>query len=263
MPVTFIQSGRFGLGGYSYTNSEAADLVARMSSAPNDTRKGVIDTCIGSLKTAGVWAKLDALYLFAAHDNQAALLNWKGATYDATAVNSPTFTTNRGFTGVSTGYVDSNFNPTTASSPKFVQNSATLGIWSRTSGAIGGLSVGSSTAQITPLYTDTVNNYFACKVNNVSGPEIVTGSDGSALFTATRRGSATGDGEFYRNATTITSTGFGTSATPTNATIRFCGIGAADWLGEALGGFIGEQLSDTEVSDTYNALNTYRTAVGA
>ena len=34
-----------------------------------------IKTLVDSLKSAGVWAKLDALYLLAAHDAQAARLN--------------------------------------------------------------------------------------------------------------------------------------------------------------------------------------------
>ena len=37
----------------------------------------LIDKAIGQLKMAGVWGKLDALYLLAAHTSQAALVNWK------------------------------------------------------------------------------------------------------------------------------------------------------------------------------------------
>jgi hypothetical protein len=38
-------------------------------------RNAVIDTFIKALVSGGVWDKLDVLYVFAAHDSQAALLN--------------------------------------------------------------------------------------------------------------------------------------------------------------------------------------------
>lgn len=89
--------------------AEAQALAARMSTPPTAARKNLISKTIRALKTAGIWDKLDVLYLLAAADSQAALLNWKGATYDATN-NGAAFTADRGFTGdgaadyISTGY---------------------------------------------------------------------------------------------------------------------------------------------------------------
>lgn len=115
-------------GGTSYS-AEATALFARMSVAPDATRKGHINTLIVALKNAGVWTKLDALYIFAAHDAQAARLNWVSTSYDASAVNSPTFTTDRGYTGDgATSYLDYQFNPATAGG-KFAQNSAHMAMW--------------------------------------------------------------------------------------------------------------------------------------
>jgi len=71
-----------------------------MSVAPSAARQLVIDALIRQLKDAGVWAKLDVLYVIAAHDIQAGRVNWKNpGTFTATEVSAPTFTTDRGYAG--------------------------------------------------------------------------------------------------------------------------------------------------------------------
>ncbi len=60
---------------------ETAGLLARMSVPPSPARRTQIDTLVKTLLAAGLWTKLDALYLTAAHDAQAARLNlvpWTG-----------------------------------------------------------------------------------------------------------------------------------------------------------------------------------------
>jgi hypothetical protein len=76
------------------------------------------------LKTAGIWAKLDTFAVFA-NDGGAnfGLIDWKRLT-TYTAYNSPSFTTNKGFTGNGTSaYIDTNFNPATQGI-NYVQNNA-------------------------------------------------------------------------------------------------------------------------------------------
>ena len=109
---------------------------------PDPTRKALINTLVKSLKAAGVWTKLDALYLFAAADAQAARRNWIQDLYNATAVSSPTFAADRGYTGDgAAAYLDTGFNPSTASSPKLTQNSAHASAWDRTSRAADGTNI--------------------------------------------------------------------------------------------------------------------------
>lgn len=92
--------------------AEATALFARMTTPPTETRKGQINTLITSLKTAGVWTKLDVLYVFAAADQQAALLNWKENDNNATAESSPSFVADSGFKGDgSTSWVNTHYNP--------------------------------------------------------------------------------------------------------------------------------------------------------
>lgn len=88
---------------------EALALFARMTTQPTDARKTVINTFITSLKTAGVWDKLDAMYVFAAANQQAALLNWIADTNNATAENSPAFTADEGIQGNGTNSYDNTF----------------------------------------------------------------------------------------------------------------------------------------------------------
>lgn len=66
------------------------------------------------LKSGGIWSKLDTFAMFANDGgNDFALIDWKRLVL-MTAVNSPTFTTNQGFTGNGTSsYINTNFNPAT------------------------------------------------------------------------------------------------------------------------------------------------------
>lgn len=94
-------------------DADSEALFARMTSAPDETRKGHIDTLILALKAAGVWSKMDVLYVLAAHDAQAACLDWKG-TYDATENGTPTFTADRGYTGSLSNGLTTTYSPLTA-----------------------------------------------------------------------------------------------------------------------------------------------------
>ena len=84
--------------------------------APSATQQTLQNTLVTDLKTAGVWDKLDLFYVFATDgDSDYATLNWKiPASFQATKVNSPTFTTNGGFTGDgSSSYLRTNYIPIT------------------------------------------------------------------------------------------------------------------------------------------------------
>lgn len=96
-------------------NAEAAALFARFDVDPGSARRAAIDTCIGALKAAGVWAKLDVLYLLAAHDAQAGTRNWIQDGFNAEALGDPVFTADRGFTGGPGAYLDTQFNDLTGS----------------------------------------------------------------------------------------------------------------------------------------------------
>jgi hypothetical protein len=79
---------------------QSETLFAAMSVQPNSSRQDLYNTAIDGLVTAGIWDKGRLIYGCAAHDEQAGRLNWKTpGSNTLTAVNSPTFTTDRGFKG--------------------------------------------------------------------------------------------------------------------------------------------------------------------
>ena len=137
-----------------------------MTVQPSKSRKALADRLIRTLITAGIWPKLDVLQIYAAHDEQAARLNWVSASYTATAVNSPTFTVGRGFNGNgTTSYLDTTFNPVTAVGAKYLRDSAFLGIWPLTDSAINANDVGtfngSTGANLAARLTGNLFNGFA------------------------------------------------------------------------------------------------------
>lgn len=81
--------------------------------APSEAQRILQNTLVEDLKAAGVWSKLDLLYVFATDgDSDYATLNWKApSSHQVTKVNSPTFTADSGFNGDgSSAYLDTNFN---------------------------------------------------------------------------------------------------------------------------------------------------------
>lgn len=107
-----MRRGGGGGGGATVAASETAALVQAMTIHPGAERLGRIDALITALKVAGVWSRLDCLYVMAAHDAQAAQLNWKSpGVFRLTPVNSPVFTADRGYAGDgATAYLDSGYN---------------------------------------------------------------------------------------------------------------------------------------------------------
>lgn len=138
-------------------SAEALALFARFTTPPDDARKVVINNLIVALKGAGVWAKFDAFYMMAGADAQAARRNWIADIYNPTAVSSPTFTADRGYTGNgSSSYLNSNFNPATAVTPKLTQNSGHFALTTLNSRAANAGTAGQYSGSglfISPFYT--------------------------------------------------------------------------------------------------------------
>lgn len=240
---------------------ESIALFARMSTPPSSSRKSAINNLIKSLQVGGVWAKLDALYVFAAADSQAALLNWVSTNYNATAQNSPTFTADRGFSGNgSSSYISSNFNPSTASSPKFVQNSAHVAAYSRTSGVIAAIAdigqEGSDNVRVAFRSTSDATNVRLNSASGASG----TNSDGSGNFIANRASASSQ--ALYRNSVSIGSS-TDTSSSVVSSNVTFLRRNAAYSTRQLASASIGSALSSDERAAYDAAIQNYMTAVGA
>jgi hypothetical protein len=250
-----------------YDSATTAWVAAVGSGNVTIPRKDLINALIVTLKSGGVWTKLDRLWDFAAENTTCALVDLK-ALATATAVNSPTFTTDRGYTGNgSTSYIDTNFNPGTGT-PNYTGNAACFGIWDITtspnSGTVPiGINYFGHYSEGTIHYPDG-NSYWRV---NTSGAGLAVAYPGPGLHMANR--SAAGNDQLYRNGSSIvTSTTSATALTATNFYVcarnndsgtPTAGSFSTDQIAAVV---FGGTLSSTEHGTLYTALRTYMTAVG-
>lgn len=258
LPATALQRrARSGLP------AEAARLIARMAVPPTGTRILLVSELVRSLLAAGLWAKLDALYMLAAHDAQAARLNWIDDRYTLTAVNSPTFTVDRGYAGTGGAmYLATGFDPAAASSAKYLQNSAHISAWSLTgiqqTGGLIGNGVGSGDAHIYPYSADT---RLYTQVNSaISDSMALTSSLG---FFAASRVSAAGHVAYREGASVQVASRASVALGGHAFVIGAGGAGTGYTSRQIAAATIGAGLSDSEVAALRLCLRTYLSAMGA
>lgn len=244
-------------------DADAEAYFAAMTTQPDATRKGLIDALIVGLKADGVWSLLDWLLLLASHDSQSALLDARTPSKAATAVNTPTFTADRGFTGDGiSAYVDLG-EAHNASGNLWAQNSATFGVWCNQQNGGTGL-----IAQC----GNTGNDRSVIRARSTAGNETFNINDASASALQANTGSRTGHRSAMRDSSTnkvgyyngakVTTLSVTSSAvSTTNATVLRASSAyspdriAAYWTGGA--------MTDDQVLAMHNRLNTYLTAIGA
>lgn len=239
-------------------SAEAEALFARMTTQPDATQKAKHDALIVALKTgaisgSNIWAKLDGLYLFkGTHDEQAKLLNFKGATYSLTK-NGTVTASNDGMTGDgSTGYLSTGMLDN-AGGVNWSRDSASMFVWIN-SDAGGSLNVaGSDTSGNVILLPRASGTGLAG--GRAHGATSVTVAVANRLgMTAVNRVDASNH-SIYRNLASATLPVASTAPSGT-ATLLFLRHSAAYALdGFAAAGYGGGLTAD-EYTDLYNALNT-------
>lgn len=244
---------------------QAQALFARMSPAPSAARKIIINQLIASLIAAGCWVKLDLLQVYAADAQANALLNWISASFNGTAVNSPTFTVDRGFRGDgSTSYIDTGY--AAASGSKWAQNSHTFGRWLQSaSGAGGGSDFGADEAA-------TLRGAFT--QSGTSAGNITTFDSGTlGSVTASVSGgaqidrSSSGSYDIYLGgAFNSNVTGVSRAASSLNMYVcarNFDGSPSVFSLHRYAAVWAGASMTAYQIASLNSALATYMTAVGA
>lgn len=197
-------------------DASAQAIFDAFTTPPTDARKDVIETFVLALKAADVWDELDIFYVLAAETSQAARINWKNpGVKTSSAVNSPVFAADRGYTGNGTSArLDTGWVPST-DAVNFTQDAASIWVWSRTSGQstqfdVGALSVGRIAAMRIRSGTDQNTNY----VNTISTASYTGVTDGSGFF-GFRRLSST-DEDLWRNGSQVgTKAGVASAGLPT------------------------------------------------
>ncbi|MEP9379743.1 hypothetical protein ABLE91_23735 [Aquabacter sp. CN5-332] len=243
--------------------SEVAGLLARMSPAAPAPRAAEISTLVSALLAAGLWQKLDAFYMLAAHDAQAARLNWIADHYNLTAVNTPAFLADRGYAGNGTNsYLDTSFNPATAAAPHFTQNAASIGAWSLTnqqgsSALMGGVSTGGQ-SYLLPWAGDG-NMYVT--LNRAGDNARPSAGHSLGLFSASRL--AFGSFTSHVNGANAVVSPVGAVA-PGSGNFYIGARNTQQFTTRRIAfAFMGDGLTDGEVAGLYAAVRTYLLAVGA
>ena len=260
VPIVISDKGtRFVVEGLF--DSDAIALFDRMTVEPDVNRKAAISTLVTSLKSAGIWAKLDALYVLAAHDAQAARLNWVQDAFNLTPVNAPVFTVDRGYKGDGVAaYLESGFNPTVGS-PKFSQNSNGFGAWclSDDEAAAGVFTMGSTYFAIEPFGTGKTLFYSR---NASSGSDSTPHAGTPGLYSSSRDNASTF--KMRRNGTTL-ETKTKASVAPSSETITILKRNGATALStnQIASVFMSGAMSDQEAADFYAVKLDYLQAVGA
>lgn len=261
-------SGSIGTPGVSSPNivftatcSQSTTFIARTSGLTVN-RKYAYDGLICGLVSDGVWSLLDVLYIYATVDQTTALLNLPNAIYAGVNASALTFTVDRGYTGSGTNnqFIATGFNPNTAVSPQYTQNSAHLSVWNLTNATSDNHMIVSTntdpTSGIYPKFSD--NNTYA-RINDASPSGGFTATDARGHVLGNRSSSTARQG--YRNAVSIGTYGsvasgtvptfaFGVLGSTTDATTDQCAMAS-----------IGSNLNSTQVTAFYNRLRTYMTAV--
>jgi hypothetical protein len=221
----------------------------------------------------GIWSKLDALHIYATQDSTTALLNLVSASYNGVANGSPVFTVDRGFQGVSastTVYIDTGFNPRTASSPQFTQNSAHLGVWSNTAtqlpDALFGSRDGSVDCYFLGQYSSDGFKYWRLNCGHNAGnfATVQPANSNNGFYVASRSSSLNTAG--YQNGSSLNSSSSDGSNLPPNMNLYSIAINnngaASGCAAQQCAISIGSNLTATDVTNFYNRLRIYMTAVG-
>lgn len=243
--------------------AEATALFARMTIQPDATRKGQINTLVLAMKTGGIWAKLDAFYVMAAHDAQAARQNWIADLFNLTAVSSPSFTADRGFTGNgTTSYLSTSYDPALVGG-HLKTNDHDFGIWLLARDILSAVDIGNALLSINPRgLPDGVIGARSSSATSISA--VTTGSTGVGL-TSVRR-TASDQFGIYRNGALFENiTGASTALTSSELFLlgRNNGGLVSPSTGQIAVAYGGAAFTDAELTSFHSAIQTYLQQVGA
>lgn len=235
-------------------------------------RKTLLNALVQGLIADGIWQKLDRLWILAAENSQSALIDLV-ALDQATAVNSPTFTADRGYAGDGvTSYVDTTFNPLTQG-VTYQKDSAHIGVWDLTDRAGSTVvatgiqdSLTTFSSELFP-YTAIAPGGLTMRINCGSGNIDTVANNSSLGFLIAQRNDSSTQQGFY-NGTSLGTLGPHTSDGPPSRVFYIGGtnydntlaLGTTDQIGIAS---YGGELTTAQASSFYSRLLTYMQAIGA
>jgi hypothetical protein len=233
-------------------------------------RQTLVGSLISGLQTDGIWAKLDRIWVFAAENKQSALIDLKALGQGIENGNPfpPTFTADRGYTGVpgANTYINTTFVPSTQG-VQYILNSAHIGIWDNTDRAAAtedqtGASDPVSLADML-VYTAVFGPVgLAFRLNG--GGAALTSSPSNGFFIGQRTGASAVEG--FRNGASVGTGSTASTTVPTTAfwvlTMNNNGALANSTADEIAAVSYGGSLTSTQIANFYTRMRTYMTAVG-
>jgi hypothetical protein len=237
--------------------TETAAILARMTVRPSSERRHAINTLVAALKKNNLWTKLDGLYLFAAHTQQAATLNWCRNAANFTA-NAPIFTADVGFTGDGVAASLTNTNSDTINTKALDQ---TASVWVSKVPVVPSKPVITWSGWDWVFYSASSGTQMQCKQGSALWTQAASSRTG--LFSCTRTGASAA--AVYRDGAKLaTETRAYNSALtflPT-APIRVLFDGNAGYSSDTVSALsYGAAMTDLESARFYNAVNDYMVAV--
>jgi lysophospholipase L1-like esterase len=246
-------------------NTELITYVTGLATPLSSTQKGLLNTFVSQLKSglnvSALSDVFDFMYVFAGETSESALKNLVKNAHHATAVNSPVFTSGRGFAGNGTSsYLNSNFNPSTQA-VNYLLNSAAIGLFSNTNSGGATLDMGARTTSTSNRIV-LATRYNDAFIGHLNTHNVATGfanTNSAGHFIVTRTGvNVQVD---YLNGVNVKAETDSSSALPnTNMVIGAMNTAGTIGLWSARQysfAFAGRGLSQAEILVVKNALTNY------
>jgi hypothetical protein len=244
-----------GLGATLFPPMRRAVYVEDGGSTP-------IDDFLAALDTAGIKGKIDRIWFLGAATATAADTDLLAESV-LTPVNDPVFTADAGYTTSDSAYLKLNFNPSTATSPKYAKDSAHFCFHLLTNdSANNSVEMGNSDGtanfgcNLSVKWSDG-NTYFALNDANGDGGRAAP-TDVSGTWIVSRTSSAGADA--YHEGELFASNGQASTDVPTHDYVRGGGFSAAGTFSNGSNGqfavvTIGAGLDATEAAALTSAIH--------
>lgn len=267
-----------GGGGDSVATTNFLARVVSAGVTLDGTHTSAYKALLNGLTTDGLFNSdgtsnfFDILYIYATNDSgggtTTALLNLANSTFSGTNTGGLSFTADLGFTGTGTlnTFINTGFNPVTATTPNYTQNAAHISMWNLTNSVEGSQTYGGSNASTAgaDIYAKFSDNSIYFRVQDTSSGFIIADPRGHLL--GNRSSSTARQG--YQNASTTldggVSVSYGSTASSSTVSLNLVVLGEISSASVRQAAMVsaGGSMNSTQVSNFYTRLRTYMTTVG-
>lgn len=257
-----------GGGGDAAETTAFLSYVAGNGTTLDATHINAYKALINGLVSDGIFAKLDGLHVTATQDLATARLNIIApGTFDLANVNPvdpPTFVADRGIS-IGLGEPQSTQYTPSTSGGKYALNSATIMVWSNTTGDTSGGEFGTVVGSQSCFLTNSSVTGTQSWVNQSGGSGSTENiSNGAGMYLSSRTASNNVNNYWGASGTltTLSSSSAASTSLPTSA-LRVIGVdGYSNTNKQVSADAWGEALTGTDVANLYSLLQSYMTAVG-